>query len=161
MPANSKILASIAKNLDPKKLWTQIENAEKEKNAVIADAAFRQLISLVPDGVKEGTAEYDFWRSINALEFRLSKENRKTTRLSKTRQKIERVGEIETLKELALRKAPAEGFEMMLKRNMVEFAAEAVILRHPKTFGEEVCSAARERLTSAGIDISEALKPQR
>jgi hypothetical protein len=132
MATNTKILASIAKCNDPKMLRTWIQNAEKKKDAVIADAAFRRLVSLVP-AEKEGTVEHDFWQSIHALEFVLSKENKKTTRLSRTRQKINRVEVIQTLKDLALKKTPSAGFAMLLKRGMADLTAEAVILRHPET----------------------------
>jgi hypothetical protein len=160
MSANSKILASIAKCDDPKLLRTWIENAEKKKDPVIADAAFRRLVSLVP-AEKKGTVEHDFWQSIHALEFVLSKEKGKTTRLSRTRQKINRVEVVQTLKDLALSKKPSAGFAMLIERGMPELTAEAVILRHPKTFDEEVCAAAHERLVSAGVDIRNTLRSAR
>jgi hypothetical protein len=62
------------------------------------------------------------------------------------------------LKDLALKKAPSAGFSMLLKREKPELTAEAVILRHPKIFDEEVCTAARERLLAAEVKISDVLK---
>src|SRR5687767_8544191 len=109
MTSRAKLLASIAKCDDPKLLRTWIENAEKEGDAEIADAALRRLVSLVP-GEKKGSVEHDFWQSIHALEFVLSKERGKTTRLSRTRQKIARVGVVQTLKDLALSKKASAGF---------------------------------------------------
>ncbi len=159
MTANSKILASIAKCDDPKMLRTWIANAEKKKDAVIADAAFRRLVSLVP-AEKKGTVEHDFWQSIHALEFVLSKEKGKTTRLSRTRQKIDRVQVVQTLRDLTLSKKPSAGFAMLIERGMPELTAEAVVLRHLKTFDEEVRTAACNRLTGAGVNISDLPKPE-
>lgn len=160
MTVNSKILASIAKCSDPNKLRTWIENAEKKNDTAVADAAFRKLVSIVP-AEKEGTVEHDFWKSIHALEFVLSKENRKTTRLSRTRQKIDRVEVVQTLKDLALKKTPSKGFTMLLERNMPDLTAEAVILRHPTKFDEDICSAARERLVAAGVKLDDLSLPSR
>jgi hypothetical protein len=152
MSSRSKLLASIAKCDDPKLLRTWIENAEKKGDAEIADAAFRRLVSLVP-AEKKGTVEHDFWQSIHALEFVLSKEKGKTMRLSRLRQKINRVEVVQTLKDLALSKKPSAGFAMLLERGMPELTAEAVVLRHPRTFDKEVRSAARERLELAGVNL--------
>jgi hypothetical protein len=160
MTDNSKILASIEKCDDPKMLWTWIENAEKKKDAVIAEAALRRLVSLVP-WARKGTVEYDFWQSIHALEFVLSKENRKTTRLSRLRQKLSRVELVQTLRDLALKKKPSAGFAMLMKRGMQDLTAEAVILRHPASFDEVARSAARERLLAAGVSVDDVLKPKR
>lgn len=152
MSSNPKLLAGIARCNDPKLLRRWIENAEKRKDVVIAGAAFRRLVSLVP-AEKKGTVEHDFWQSIHALEFVLSKEKGKTTRLSRTRQKINRVEVVQTLKDLALSKKPSAGFAMLIERGMPELTAEAVVLRHSSTFEEEVRAAARGRLASAGVDL--------
>lgn len=144
MDANAKILASIAKCDDKEKLRTWFKNAKRMGNAEVANAAFRKLISLVPEA-KKGTANYDFWESINALEFFRSRP------LSRTRQKIARVEIIQTMKDLVMSKKPGAGFNMLIELGMPELTAEAVVLRHPRTFDKEVRSAARDRLVSVGI----------
>jgi hypothetical protein len=62
------------------------------------------------------------------------------------------------LKDLALSKKPSAGFAMLVERGMPELTAEAVVLRHPRTFDEDVRSAARSRLISAGISIDDLAK---
>ena len=43
---------------------------------------------------------------------------------------------------------------------MPELTAEAVVLRHLKTFDEDVRSAACDRLMGAGVNINDLPKPE-
>jgi len=156
MPAvidHSRMLAIIGVCDDTAKLHNWIENAGKKREPIIGNAAFRRLVSISP-AEEKGTVEHDFWQSIYALELVLSAENKKTTRLSRTRQKFKRVEVVQTLKDLAMSKKPSAGFAMLLDRDMPELTAEAVVLRHGVVFDEVVQSAARERLSGAGVDVS-------
>jgi hypothetical protein len=90
----------------------------------------------------------DFWKSITALENELSEEWGQTIRLSRTRQKIARVGVEKTLSDLALQPRPSEGFNLLEARGMLDLSAESVVLRYPERFETEVSQAARLRLTS-------------
>ena len=103
MTGNEKALESITKCDDPEKLRTWIKNARNKHAEDVADAAFRKLISIVPSE-QPGTVEHDFWQMINAFEYTLSQERGRTTRLSRTRQKITRDGVLQTLKEWAVAK---------------------------------------------------------
>jgi hypothetical protein len=47
---------------------------------------------------------------------------------------------------------------MLLELGMPELIAEAVVLRHSKTFDEQVCAAARDRLVIAGVNVSDLPK---
>lgn len=93
------------------------------------------------------------------MEGTLTSERGKTTRLGRTRPKIARVGELETIKDLIMRKDPSEGFFMLLERQMPELTFEAVALRHPERFERSVLDAAEERLRSAGIDLVRNCEP--
>jgi len=149
----AKILSLIATCDDPEKLRSWITNARKGGDNRIADAAFRRLISVLPKE-KPGTVEHDFWQTIHAFEHVLSEERGKTTRLARTRQKVARVGEIQTLKDWALSSKSTDGFTMLLERNMPELTGEAIVLRHAKQFGADVLAAANQRLVQAGVDTS-------
>src|SRR5258707_12796991 len=95
------MLTLIANSNDPEKLKSLIKNARDRWDAPLADAAFRKLISLVPSE-QPGTVEHDFWQTIHAFEYLLSEERERTTRLSRTRQKVARVGVPQTLRDWAL-----------------------------------------------------------
>ena len=137
---------------DPKKLRQIEKNARREGNATVARAAQLRLYSVLP-AAKPGTLEYDVWQSIYALEGTLTIEKGKTMRLSRTRQKIARDSELKTVSDLVMGK-PSAGFQMLIDREMAGLTFEAVALRHPKRFSDEVLRAAEDRLAKAGIDPS-------
>ena len=152
MSDNTGIIEKIVKCDDPDKLRTWIKNARSQNAMDVADAAFRQLISIIPSE-HPGTLEHDFWQTIHAFEFVLSDERGRTSRLGRTRQKVARVGVVQTLKDWALSKKSTDGFDMLLERGMPKLTGEAIVLRHSEQFDNEIQNAARERLVQAGVDI--------
>lgn len=137
---------------DPKSLRQIAANARNKGELAVARAADLRLYAILPSEAP-GTFEYDVWQSIHALEGTLSAERAKTTRLGRTRQKIARVGEYETIKDLILGAKPSEGFFMLIERQMGELTFEAVALRHPDRFDETALNAAAARLQSVGPDV--------
>lgn len=91
MDDHTKILASIAGSTDAEQLRRFRENARRMGVTVVADAAFRRLIEILPEQAP-GSIEHDFWMTIHAFEEVLRDERGKTVRLSGTRRKIGRVG---------------------------------------------------------------------
>ena len=150
---DEKILAYVTACDDADKLKSLIVNANKLGNAIVAEAAFRKLIALVP-GEQPGSVEHDFWQTVNAFEQTLTQERGKTTRLSRTRQKVGKVGVVQTLSDWALNGHDTEGFRMLLDRGMPELTGEAIALRHPGSFEPPVLEAARQRLVGAGVDLN-------
>jgi hypothetical protein len=148
----SKQLLFVSQCEDAKQLRLLMKNARDRGVSVVGDAAFRKLISLVPSE-RPGTVEHDFWQTIHAFELVLTEERGKTTRLSRTRQKVGRVGVIQTLRDWALSDKETDRFRMLLEREMPELTGEAIILRHRDRFTAEICAAAQDRLTGAGVDI--------
>lgn len=150
MSKNQKLLDTIASCDDEKKLRNWISNANREGNEEVEDAARRRLIEIraakdIDD--PNDPVVLDFWKSITALENELSEERGKTIRLSRTRQKIARVGVEKTLADLTLQAQPSDGYHLLKARGMLDLSAEAVVLRYPKRFSEEVLEAARLRLS--------------
>ncbi|MBP1862201.1 hypothetical protein [Rhizobium herbae] len=151
-PSVEQALAVIATCADPKRLHQIALNARKSGELAVAQAAERRLYDLLPSS-EPGTLEHDVWRSIHALEGTLTQEREKTTRLNRTRQKIDKVGELETVASLILRSKPSEGFHMLVERQMGDLLFEAVALRHRGRFDDTVLAAAEQRLLDAGIPI--------
>lgn len=140
----------IARYDDPRKLEIMQRNALAEGNEEVAHAAKLKLFSVKPSA-ENGTLEHDVWQSIYALEHELKIERGKTVLLSRTRQKIARDGEVQTIADL-VRKPPSEGFQMLVERNMPQLSFEAVALRHPYKFDDDILSAADRRLREYGYD---------
>src|SRR6266852_2450127 len=82
--SDRKILAFVGRCEDAGDLESLIRNATKLGNKVVAEAAFRRRISLVPTE-SPGTVEHDFWQTVQAFEYSLTEERGKTTKLSRTR----------------------------------------------------------------------------
>lgn len=153
MTPAARMLALIVDCEDPEKLQGWIDNARKHGNKAIEVAAFRRRIEILPKE-KPGTVQHDLWRTIHAFEHVLSEERGRTTRLGRTRQKVARVGEIETLRDWAIGAKSTAGFDMLIERGMPELTGEAIVLRHAQQFDDEVVEAARKRLEVAGIDVT-------
>ena len=140
---------------DPEQLRTVAKNARKRGATDLAEAAFRRLVRILPSE-QPGTVEHDFWRTVHSFEEVLSEERGRKTRLSRTRQKVGRVGVHQTLIDWALGKTESEGFAMLLERGLSELAGEAIVLRHRDKFEPEVAKAAEARLEAAGVDVAAA-----
>ena len=153
MADHKKVLASIAVATDPAKLRTLRENAQRLGVPEVEEAAFRRLVEILPEEAP-GSIEHDFWKTIHAFEEILRDERGKTVRLSRTRQKIDRVGVMQTLIDFAVSKAPTDGFNMLIERGLPELTGEALVLKHANHFEPEVLDSARSRLEGAGVDTS-------
>ncbi|KQY13180.1 hypothetical protein [Rhizobium sp. Root482] len=153
MSDHEKVLASIAASTDADKLRRFRENAQRMGVTAVADAAFRRLVEILPEQAP-GSIEHDFWMTIHAFEEVLRDERGKTVRLSRTRQKIGRVGVKQTLTDFAMSKAPTDGFNMLIERGLPELTGEALVLKHSESFDLEVQAAAKQRLEDAGVDIT-------
>jgi hypothetical protein len=143
----ARAMKTIESCLDAKSLRQIAFNARQKGELAVAHAADLRLYAILPSEAP-GTLEYDVWQSIHALEGTLSTERNKTTRLGRTRQKISRVGELQTIKDLILGAKPSEGFFMLIDRKMANLTFEAVALQHPDRFDSAVLNAAIERLQS-------------
>jgi hypothetical protein len=152
MNAQDKMIDFASRCEDPEQLRSIIHNARARGATALADTAFRRLISILPQE-RPGTVEHDFWQTIFAFEHALTEERGRTTRLARTRQKVARVGVLQTLEDWAVSNKETDGFKMLLDRGMPELTGEAIVLRHSNRFSAPVVSAARSRLEKAGVDM--------
>ena len=151
-PNRARILDVIEKCDDPAALRRFMKNAKQRGGDDVYDAAFQRLITVQPS-VQVGTIAHDIWRTIYAFEELLKEERGKTVRLTRTRQKIQKDGEIKTATDLTLKKTPSDGFRMLKERGMLELSFEALVLARAEHFPSNVVEAARARLEAEGMDI--------
>lgn len=147
----SRALRTVESCTEPDKLEKIARNARRLGEQEVARAAELKLFALLPSA-ETGTLEHDVWQSIHALEAALKSERGKTIRLARTRQKIARVGEWQTVHDL-VNGRPSDGFDMLIDRDMPRLTFEAVALRHPDRFDEPTLEAAATRLRDAGARI--------
>ena len=143
-----RALDKIAGCEDSKQLKQIAKNARSQGQTGVCRAAELKLYSILPSA-QPGTLQHDVWQSVYALEGALAAERGKTTLLARTRQKIARDGEQGTVASLVLGKV-SDGFRMLLDRNMTDLTFEAVALRHPADFSEDVLKTAKSRLLDVG-----------
>jgi hypothetical protein len=149
MPDHTRMLAFVEGSSDTIKLKALIKNAEAQGVTIVANAARRRLYAVQAKDAP-GTLSFDVWQSIHALEDALSDERGKTTRLSRTRQKIGRVGERQTVIDLV--DGPvSSGFDMLIERNWPELTFEALVLKHLDDTA--IKQKAGSRLRDAGVDL--------
>ncbi|PHQ99843.1 MAG: hypothetical protein COB39_01325 [Marinosulfonomonas sp.] len=155
MSKNNKLIAIINSETDPEKLHNWIRNARKQQADDVEQVAIQRLIeinALTNHDDPNDPLVLDFWKSITALEFALSDERGKTIRLTRTRQKISRVGVKKTLEDLAVSAKASDGYFLLRDRGMLDMSAEAVVLRHPALFDDEIIKAAQSRLDANSDD---------
>ena len=151
----SRILNNIETCDYPVKLRQFMKNARERDAVDVYDAGCQRLISIQPSA-QPGTIAYDVWPTIYAFEELLKEERSKTVRLSRTRQKIQRDGELKTVMDLALKTEPSDGFHILKDRGILELSFDAPVLARSKHFPTNVVDAARSRLHSHGMDIQGA-----
>jgi hypothetical protein len=86
---------------------------------------------------------------VQAFEQIRTNENGWTTRLSRTRQKVGRVGVEQTVVDWATDTKDTAGFAMLIGRGLPHLTGEAIVLRHPARFSAAVLEAAQARLARA------------
>ena len=137
---------------DPAALRRFMKNAKQRGGNDVYNAAFQRLITVQPSA-QVGTLAHDVWRTIYAFEELLKEERGKTIWLSRTRQKIQRDGEVKTVMDLTLKATPSDGFRMLKDRGILELSFEALVVARAEHFPSNVVDAARSRLETEGMDI--------
>ena len=151
-PNRARILEQIEKCDDPAALRRFTKNAKQPGGSDVYNAAFQRLVTVQPSA-QVGTLAHDVWRTIYAFEVLLEEERGKTIRLSRTRQEIQRDGEVKTVMDLTLKATPSDGFRMLKDRGILELSFEALVFARAEHFPSNVVGAARSRLETEGMDI--------
>lgn len=142
---------------DPNQLRVLAANARSRGREEIAFACMVRIAELAGQVYDPGI-EREFWEAITVAEELRSVENGKTTRLSRTRQKLARVGILATVRDLAKSPKPTEGFRILVDGQRPDLTAEAIVLRYPGQFDANVVDAAKQKLKEAGVSPESVLR---
>ena len=136
-----------------------LDNVKRLGRTDLYADAFRRRCELEGAGHDDPLA-LDFWRAIAAAEQILREQRGKTVRLSRTRQKIERVGVQKTVEDLTLAKHPSDGFAILTDAGLGDLTAEYLVIKHAGQGSAAAGAAARSRLSGAGIAALAAVAPE-
>lgn len=145
-------MPDLSNEWDRDKLRNWMTNAKRLGRDDVYRAALRQLCRVEGRDIGD-PLESEFAIVMRALEEALTAEAGKTKRLSRTRQKLDRVGVRKTLADLALKPKPSLGFIKLLEFGMADMSAEALILKHRDEFEPHVLEAAIKRLREHDIEV--------
>jgi len=94
----------------------------------------------------QGEVENDCLQAVHAYEEVLSASKGKRLHASRTWQMIKRHGIIPAVERVVLKRDVSTGFTALASMGLMDYAFEAVVLRHPTCFSEEAVSVCRQRL---------------
>ncbi len=116
--------------------------------------AFRRLCAI------EGMDQTDplhrgFYETLAAYEELLTEKNGRTTRASRTRQKLKNKGVVQCLEDWAVRSALTEGFELLIQNGLAELTGEYLVLKYSDRFSDKATTAAKMRLAEHGVSVAD------
>ena len=136
--------AKIEQMADRDALRNLMENAKRLERDDIYWLAFKRLCSL--EGMAyDDPLERDFYDVLNAYEELLTEKHGRTTKASRTRQKLKNKGVEQCLIDWALGDL-TDGFKLLVEKGLPELTAEYLVVKHATRFPEVAVKAARERL---------------
>ena len=130
-------------------------NAKRLGDNDIWRRAFRRLCVL--EGLDQTDPLHrDFYETLAAYEQLLTEKNGRTTKASRTRQKLRNKGVVQCLEDWAIGTVPTEGFELLVAKELVELTGEYLVLKYPGHFSTRAVNAARDRLSRLGVAVPSA-----
>jgi hypothetical protein len=141
----------VSQYTDPGALRTLMANAKRLNRDDVWREAFLRLCSL--EGADESDPLHrDFYAALAAYEELLSEKNGRTTRASRTRQKLKSKGVIQCLEDWAIAPGGTDGFNLLTKLGMAELTGEHLVLKYPNRFSERAVKAASARMAAMGTE---------
>ena len=90
--------------------------------------------------------ETELLKAIYAYEEVLSKKNKKRTRASRTWPMVKRYGIVGAAEKAVNRNTDAMGYRLLIEMGLQDLTFEAVIVRFPEAFSQQIVKLARSRL---------------
>ena len=126
-----------------------IEFAEKCTN-LAQEARLRAIELRTLTHGKKNEVETELLKAIYAYEEVLSKKNKKRTRASRTWPMVKRYGIIGAAERAVNRKVDPMGYRLLAEMGLQDLTFEAVIVRFPEAFSQQIVKLAISRLEELG-----------
>lgn len=125
----------------------QLAENVQVRNPELAQKARRRAVELRAVSYKHTSkVELELLKAIYAYEEVLSEKNKRRTSASRTWQMIKRHGIIRAAERAVDRKIDPAGYKLLAEMGMHDLTFEAVIIRYPDSFNQDIVSRAKERL---------------
>ena len=129
-------------------------NAKRLKRDDVWWEAFKRLCELEGMGQTD-PLHRDFYKMLAAYEELLTEKHGRTTRASRTRQKLKNKGVVQCLEDWAVSSATTQGFELLIQNDLAELTGEYLVLKYPDRFSYKAITAARIRLAEHGVSVAD------
>lgn len=112
-------------------------------------SVFRRYCAIVGKDAEDPTDPIirEFYETLAAYEQLLTERNGRTTSASRTRQKINNKGVIQSLIEWTEAKKETEGFGLLLKAGLAQYTGEYLVVRYADRFPSHTVELAKARLS--------------
>jgi hypothetical protein len=138
----------ISEYTDQTALRSLMHNAKRLKRDDVWQQAFRRLCEL--EGLDQTDPLHrDFYATLRAYEELLTQKNGRTTRASRTRQKLRNKSVVQCLEDWATSSAPTEGFDLLVNSGMPELTGEYLVIKYSDRFSRDAVASAKARLQMA------------
>ena len=123
-------------------------NARERSAPELADQARRRAVQIRADAHGAKTdVERECLLAVYAYEEVLTLQKGRRQPASRTWQMIKRHGIVPAVERVVTKREVSSGFTALADMGLMEFAFEAVIVRHPASFSEEAVAISTQRLT--------------
>lgn len=145
----------------PEECRTVLERAKTKGLDDVYRAVFRRYCRLAQVGSDDPSDPIvrEFAKVLAAYEQILTEKNKRTTRASRTRQKIERKGVAASLIDWTHAAKETPGFNALVSAGLSELIGEYLVTKFAERFAPETVSLARARLIAHGASPFEAKAP--
>lgn len=143
----------ISKLKTPEECRTVMERAKGRGMAEVYESVFKRYCELSASAADDPNDKLvlEFEKVLAAYEQLLTEKNGRTTKASRTRQKMARHGTVQCLIDWALADNETEGFKLLVSAGLEEFTAEHLVVKFADRFSNEVVTAAKRRLSEHGL----------
>ncbi len=122
-------------------------NARERGAPELADQARKRAVQIRADSHgAQSEVERDCLQAVYAYEEILSAQKGRRQPASRTWQMIKKHGIIPAVERVVTKREVSSGFTALAEMGLMDYAFEAVILRHPESFSEEAISMSKQRM---------------